>query len=138
MILGDHADAQDATQEVFVRVIKALARFRGDSSPMTWLYRISTNHCLNVIRSQKRRQKRLEKNAQSPNSVITPEDQLENITTIRRLLPRFDNKSQQIAIYFFIDQMHLTEVAEQMNLSVPTIRKYLRRFVEKSKYYLNS
>lgn len=48
-LLGSHADAQDATQETFVRAWRGLGRFRGESAVSTWLYRIVTNHCLNMI-----------------------------------------------------------------------------------------
>lgn len=48
-LLGSDADAQDATQETFVRAWRGLGRFRGDSAVSTWLYRIVTNRCLNMI-----------------------------------------------------------------------------------------
>jgi RNA polymerase sigma-70 factor, ECF subfamily len=48
-LLGSDADAQDATQETFVRAWRGLGRFRGESAVSTWLYRIVTNRCLNVI-----------------------------------------------------------------------------------------
>ncbi len=48
-LLGSHADAQDAAQETFVRAWRGLGRFRGESAVSTWLYRIVTNRCLNMI-----------------------------------------------------------------------------------------
>jgi RNA polymerase sigma-70 factor, ECF subfamily len=51
-LLGSDADAQDATQETFVRAWRGLGRFRGESAVSTWLYRIVTNRCLNVIAAQ--------------------------------------------------------------------------------------
>lgn len=48
-LLGSDADAQDATQETFVRAWRGLGRFRGESAISTWLFRIVTNRCLNVI-----------------------------------------------------------------------------------------
>jgi RNA polymerase sigma factor (sigma-70 family) len=42
------ADAEDATQEVLMKALKALPTFRGDSKFRTWLYRIAVNHILNV------------------------------------------------------------------------------------------
>jgi len=47
--------AKDLTQEVFVNVWKALEKFRGASSPKTWIYRITVNTCLNHIRNQKKK-----------------------------------------------------------------------------------
>jgi RNA polymerase sigma-70 factor, ECF subfamily len=53
-ILGNHSDADDATQEAFVRAYRALARFDGRADFFTWLYRIAVNTALNALRSGKR------------------------------------------------------------------------------------
>ncbi|MDQ7858256.1 MAG: RNA polymerase sigma factor [Armatimonadota bacterium] len=45
-MLGNHEDAADVTQEVFIRAYRALARFDGRSRLYTWLYRITVNLCL--------------------------------------------------------------------------------------------
>jgi RNA polymerase sigma factor (sigma-70 family) len=47
-MLHRRADAEDATQEVLLKVIKALPGFRGEAKFSTWLYRIAVNHLLNV------------------------------------------------------------------------------------------
>ncbi len=49
-------EAEDITQEVFVRAMEAYDRFRGDADPGTWLYRIAVNQCLNVRRRKRRLQ----------------------------------------------------------------------------------
>jgi len=48
-MLGSEADAQDAAQDSLVQAWRALARFRGDSAFATWMYRIVTNRCLNIL-----------------------------------------------------------------------------------------
>lgn len=52
-MLRDRAEAEDVTQETFIRAYKALDRFDGRSEPYTWLYRITINLSLNRIRSRK-------------------------------------------------------------------------------------
>jgi RNA polymerase sigma-70 factor, ECF subfamily len=52
-MLRDRAEAEDITQEAFVRAYGALARFDGRSEPYTWLYRIAVNLSLNAIRARK-------------------------------------------------------------------------------------
>jgi len=47
-MLGNHEDASDAAQEVFIRAHRALARFDGRSQIYTWLYRITVNLCLDT------------------------------------------------------------------------------------------
>jgi RNA polymerase sigma-70 factor (ECF subfamily) len=51
--VNNHEDANDMAQEVFIKAYRALARFRGESSFSTWLYRIAVNTCLN-FRAQRR------------------------------------------------------------------------------------
>ena len=46
------AEAEDVTQETFVRAYQALDRFDGRSEPFTWLYRIAVNLSLNTIRAR--------------------------------------------------------------------------------------
>jgi RNA polymerase sigma-70 factor (ECF subfamily) len=52
-LLRNAAEAEDVAQEAFVRAYGALDRFDGRSEPFTWLYRITVNLSLNVIRSRK-------------------------------------------------------------------------------------
>src|SRR5881628_3404008 len=53
-ILGNHSDADDATQEAFVRAYRGLTSFDGRADFFTWLYRIAVNTALNALRSGKR------------------------------------------------------------------------------------
>lgn len=55
-MLRDTTEAEDVTQETFVRAFQALDRFQGNSQPYTWLYRIAVNLSLNIIRTRKPRQ----------------------------------------------------------------------------------
>jgi RNA polymerase sigma-70 factor (ECF subfamily) len=52
-IVRSGAEAEDVTQETFVRAYQALDRFDGRSEPFTWLYRIAVNLSLNTIRARK-------------------------------------------------------------------------------------
>src|SRR6476660_4733895 len=45
--VGNHEDASDLAQDVFVRAFKGRRKFKGDSSLSTWLYRVGVNTCLN-------------------------------------------------------------------------------------------
>jgi len=52
-MLRSRPEAEDVTQETFIRAYQALARFDGRSEPYTWLYRIAVNLSLNTIRARK-------------------------------------------------------------------------------------
>lgn len=51
----DHDDADDLTQDVFVKIHKSIGNFREDSQLYTWIYRIATNECLNFLQRKKRK-----------------------------------------------------------------------------------
>ena len=49
-LLGDSADAADATQEVYLRVVKSVLGFRGEAAFGTWLHRVTVNVCMTMLR----------------------------------------------------------------------------------------
>lgn len=51
----DHDDANDVTQDVFIKIHKAIDNFREDAQLYTWIYRIATNECLSFLAKKKRR-----------------------------------------------------------------------------------
>ncbi len=54
-ITGDDADALDALQDAMVAIVRGLPRFDGRSRASTWMYRVTTNCCLDELRRQRRR-----------------------------------------------------------------------------------
>ena len=54
-ILGSLQDAEDMLQETLLAAWRSLAEFQGRASLRTWLYRIATNRCLNLLRSKARK-----------------------------------------------------------------------------------
>lgn len=55
-MVSSHDEADDLTQETFIKVYKNMSKFRNDSSAYTWIYRIAVNTGLNYLRRQKIRQ----------------------------------------------------------------------------------
>jgi RNA polymerase sigma-70 factor (ECF subfamily) len=54
-MLGDPTQAEDATHDVFLKAYRKLSEFKGQSSLRTWLYRITINHCQNLLQTWHRR-----------------------------------------------------------------------------------
>lgn len=63
----NHEDAQDASQEVFVRIFRSIRSFKGDASLASWIYRIATNEALRLLG------KRCEKLQVSPVELVAEE-----------------------------------------------------------------
>ena len=130
-MLRNDADAIDATQEVFLRVHRHAQGFRGQSKPSTWLYRIATNVCLNVIRSRNRHPEdpveEIQDHAPAPvgDSVL---DTLALRQLVEQLLFDWDERTQQCVVYHYMDGMTHDEVGELLGVSGAAVRKRLARF----------
>jgi RNA polymerase sigma-70 factor (ECF subfamily) len=130
-LLRDPEAAKDATQEVFVKVMRSIETFRAESSPLTWILTITTNHCLNQIAAQKapwhERYKRFFLH-QAETVEIDAGDPLERAQLIRRLLSKLDAETQQVAIHYYVDEMTQEEIGQALGRSLPTVRKRLQKF----------
>ena len=138
-ILNNEAEADDATQEVFVKVLGSLDAFRGESQPSTWLYRITTNLCLNRIRDSRRHKDRLEEiavareaniNAQRP--AADPEGRL----ALQALLQLLPAELAEVAIYYHVDGMEQEEIAQLIGVARRTVGYRLERFREAARTHL--
>lgn len=141
-LLGAEAEAWDAVQEVFLRADAGLARFEGRASPRTWLDTIATRHCLNVLRA---RRVRTGRGLAGPEALDAPDltalfgagdATVETALTVRALLAHFDAQTQEAAVCYFVDEMSQEDVARRVGLSVPTLRKRLRGFVDRARRHL--
>jgi RNA polymerase sigma-70 factor (ECF subfamily) len=155
-LCGDPLDAQDLTQEVFVRAFGAIRRFRGSAAFQTWLYRIATNMCVDTHRRRKRTEAEAfsldapvetdegQIGRQIPDPSARPEEiaqtgelQREVLEAIRALSP----KLRPVVILFDIQGLTYEEVADVLGCPVGTVksrlfnarmqlRERLRRYVQ--------
>ncbi|MGD9905486.1 MAG: RNA polymerase sigma factor [Vicinamibacterales bacterium] len=63
------ADAEDVVQDIFLLAHRKLGGFRGEASLGTWLYRLATNHCLDVLRSRHARMTERTSSLDGPDAV---------------------------------------------------------------------
>jgi RNA polymerase sigma-70 factor (ECF subfamily) len=130
---GNHHDAEDLSQEVFLNAYRAIERFRGDSSFHTWLRRIMVNSFL----SHKRR-KVLPQSAdvtEGPGFAIAGSDRKAfNNVMVQQILQRLEEvPARQRLMFVMKHQEGLTceEIAEYFGTSVGTVKKTLFRVVDK-------
>ena len=126
-LLGDSESARDATQEVFLRVIRSGGQVPPEPTPTSWLYRVTTNLCLNRLRDQRRQKARLAETFGAERSVTAAGDSRVIVTEI---LSRMPEELQDIAVYFFLDELTYDEIAPLMGLSRRTISNRLAAFRE--------
>ena len=115
--LGDHQEANDSAQDIFIKVYGSLQKFRMESSFSTWLYRIAVNTCKNRVKSLeyrfKKRMKRLNSqevtNGNNPSFEIADESQSP--------LVAFEEKERALIIQKAIDS--LPGAKKQWSFSAP-------------------
>jgi RNA polymerase sigma-70 factor (ECF subfamily) len=126
-LLGNHADAEEALQEVFMRVLSTESEYQGQSKLTTWLYGITTNLCLNHIRDKKRRSALLQQNMVPTEGAFTAQTPVD-ILTLRWLLAHADERQAQAAVYVYLDGLSYDEVARLLGASKSTIGNLIERF----------
>lgn len=135
VLLGDPAEAQDALQDVLVRVIERRATFRGRAKLSTWLYSITTHDCLNRLRNRRHRAVLVAQNLIPPEALKPGTD---NLLLVRSLLEEADEREAAAAIHVFVDGMPRDEAAAVMGVSVRTIGNLLDRFLGWARRKLDS
>ena len=129
-LLGNPADAEEATQEIFIRALGAAQGFRHQSQLTTWLYQITTNYCLNLIRDRSRRAELHEEHVAPLGDDSSKADPArpEDLVLIRKLLAAADERQAAAAVYVFVDGMSHEEAAEVLGVSKRTVGNLLERF----------
>ncbi|MEL6347153.1 MAG: sigma-70 family RNA polymerase sigma factor [Myxococcota bacterium] len=112
----------DVLQEVFVRVIDKIDTFRGDSSPVTWLYQLTTRYCLNRLRNEgRRRELREERSGELFWSQPISDAGQESQALLEELWRKLDEDIVMIGIYYHLDGMTHAEIARVVGVSRRTI-----------------
>ena len=136
-ITGTDADAEDATQDVFLRVLDRATDFRGESRFSTWLFRIAINHTLNVCRARSRRRhdplddpdKLDDRTAPSshgprPLDSVLHEEELQHLDAALQQLPP---DQRAIVTLRELEEMTYTEISEVLDIPVGTVNSRLVR-----------
>lgn len=136
-LLRDRAAAEDATQDVFVKLLREVDRLQDRTTVLPWIYRVTTNHCLNLRRNASRQR------ADSDDAlevVSAPGDGGPASYPDRHLamavLSRFDEATQQVAVAVLVDGMELEEVARVLGVSSRTVSRKLQRFLESARRFV--
>ncbi len=130
-LLKDPTQAEDAMQDVFAKALASEQAFRGEASPLTWLMKIATHHCLNHRRGEKAGWRaQYESDTRGRGEGVGGPQLLEARDLVRRSLDDFDPETRQAAVHYWVDEMTLEEVAQLLGRSVPTVRKRLKAFAE--------
>ena len=137
-ILGNHADAEDVVQRIFMKLPRA--HFRGESSVWTYLYRASVNASVNVLRSRRRRERLqrelaleaspVEPARLQPSAAPSPEGQVlegEILSGVARALLNVKPQHRRVLVMRIVWGMSNVEIARREGIPSATVGTWLRR-----------
>jgi RNA polymerase sigma-70 factor (ECF subfamily) len=147
-LLQNREDAEDVTQEVFIRVYQTLATFKGESSLSTWIYRISVNKALDFIKSKKTKKRfglirallpENEANAPVVPDFVHPGVVLERKEQAAILFKAIEKLPEKQKIAFTLSKMEdlsYAEISAVMETTVSSVESLLFRAKQNLQQYL--
>ncbi len=122
---GNHEDASDLAQDVFVRAFKGLAKFKGDSTLSTWLYRVGVNTCLNRVAVKRPPTEsidatpRIDERADNPLDLVMRD---ERAGMVRRAIEQLPPKQRATLVLRVYQELSHEEIAQILGSSVGAVK----------------
>lgn len=135
-LLGCHAEAEDATQEIFLRIYAKAGTFAGRSKVSTWVHRLTVNFCLNLLKARQRRPLTLvdgvlDQRAGSDWDSISPLEQRETAALVHNLLARLPVEARTIFVLREVDGCSYQDIGEILEIAPGTVMSRLSRARDK-------
>lgn len=136
-MVANRADAEDCAQEAFLKAFRNLSSFRGEASFSSWLYRLTTNVCLDHLRAKGRRAEtsltaEAESGAQTelPHPADGPEviaERNERRAAVHRALRQLPDDFRQVLLLRELGGLSYDEIAHEMALESGTVKSRIFR-----------
>jgi RNA polymerase sigma-70 factor (ECF subfamily) len=123
--VGNHEDARDLSQDIFVRAYKGLPRFRGHSSLGTWLYRIGVNVCLNWVNVKRPMTETIDAGPHLDPRAKDPAEELvrgERAAEVRAAIAQLPKKQRATVILRIYHELSHEEIAGILGSSVGAVK----------------
>jgi RNA polymerase sigma factor (sigma-70 family) len=137
LVLRDPAEAEDATQDAFVKAYRSLHRFRAEAPFLPWLLRIVRNEALNRVRSTKRRERLAFEVANDPvsgDAAPSPEAEVISVQERERVLALIDKlpeRYRSVIVHRYLLGLSEAETAEILRLPAGTVKSRCSRALER-------
>lgn len=125
--LGDRAHADDLTQEVYLRALPSLARFRGESSARTWLLQIARHVCADHVRRTTRVRRLVTRLAQRADRADAVTDARTGEVELDEAVAALDPDRRAAFVLTQVVGLSYAEAAEVCDVPVGTIRSRVAR-----------
>ena len=135
-IVACQEDAEELTQDVFLKAFQQLSSFKAESSFSTWIYRIATNTALSVVRKKKDEVVRLEDSAfanlsDSQVDEALEDDSEEQLQRLQRAMEQLDADERALISLYYIEEKPLMEVAFILGFTEANVKTKLYRLRKK-------
>ena len=140
-LVVSHDDAQDASQETFVRIYRSFNQYRGDCSLRSWIYRIATNEALRLI--SKRKQEEVSLESESTGVSLIPADNYIDFddkvaVKLQKAILSLPPKQQLAFNMRYYDELGFDEIAKVADSTPTSIKASYHVAKEKIIKYMNS
>ena len=128
--LRDRESAEDVTQEVFIKIWRALPGFDGRASLSTWIYTIARNASLSALRARRPQSSLSDPEVLAAVERTNPVPSVESIVdraAILRLVDQLPAKQRQVVMLFYMEAQSHEEVATMLAMPVGTVKTLLHR-----------
>lgn len=140
-LVVSHDDAQDATQETFLRVFRSFRQFKGESSFSAWIYRIATNEALRLLERRRNKRLSLEDSETGADTLMADEyvdySDLEAVKLQKGILS-LPTKQQLTFNLRYYNEMGYEEIAAIIGSTVASVKVNYHLAKEKIIKYMNS
>jgi RNA polymerase sigma-70 factor (ECF subfamily) len=132
-IVGNDADAHDATQEALIAICRGIGRFDGRSAFSTWAYRVATNACLDELRRRARRpvvaldEARLERTPAASTGGAAADDRVAARLDVDRALTTLAPDFRAAVVLRDLCELDYAEIAEVLGIPAGTVRSRIAR-----------
>ena len=132
--LKSEDEANDALQDIFITVLLKASKFEGRSKLSTWIYSITYNHCVDIVRKKKREKRVLVDDWGRFENTIEIEDSLlleTRVDQLKIILEKIPAKDKAILLMKYQDDMSIKEISASLEKSESAIKMMLNRAKQK-------
>lgn len=132
-MLKNREEAEEVSQDAFIKIYKSLKSFKGDSKLSTWIYKVTYNCCLDQLKKNKKHLNDVPITESNYNKIDTIDNALEGLIKtekqqlIRSCVHQLPEESSAIITLFYFDELSLEEISKITGIEANTVKVKLYR-----------
>ena len=137
-MLCNESDAEDLAQEIFISAFKSLDKFKGNAKFSTWIYRITYNKAVSILRRSKRvtvteNETYLENHGEAEHQNLGLSDEEETVAVLKKAIEDLPDEEQLLIMLYYFEDQSVDDIARITSLSAANVKVKLFRARKKLK-----